>query len=235
MQKRAISLTDRNVIKLIQYVFGYVYVELDKVIISLNTGLNPRQFFKLNTEDANNYYITIREIHNGKIVPNEKTDLINDEAMRLCNNRSNLEKGDVLFSGTGTIGETAVVEREPQNWNIKEGVYVIKPDKQFLNAKYLRYLLMSDEIKNLYMKKVAGGTVKSIPMKELRKILIPLPSMAEQFKIATMIEHFDILCNNLSTGLPAEIKARQKQYEYYRDKLLSLKKGIGIQYGEKSK
>lgn len=79
------------------------------MILSLNTGLNPRQFFRLNTDDAENYYITIREIHGGRIVPSEKTDRINDEALCLCNNRSNLEVGDVLFSGTGTIGETAVI------------------------------------------------------------------------------------------------------------------------------
>ena len=82
---------------------------LGDVIVSLNTGLNPRKFFQLNTDDAENYYITIREIRNGKIIPTDKTDRLNDEALRLCNNRSNLEVGDVLFSGTGTIGETAVI------------------------------------------------------------------------------------------------------------------------------
>lgn len=196
-------------------------IELENVIFSLNTGLNPRQFFKLNTDDAENYYITIREIQNGKIVPNEKTDCINDEAMRLCNNRSNLERGDVLFSGTGTIGETAIVEETPKDWNIKEGVYAIKPNYHLLDSKYLRYLLMSKAIKTAYLKKVTGGTVKSIPMKELRKIIIPLPSIEQQRKIAELIGQFDSLCNDIIIGLPAEIKARQKQYEYYRDKLLS--------------
>ncbi|MDE7120975.1 MAG: restriction endonuclease subunit S, partial [Oscillospiraceae bacterium] len=100
---------------------------LGEIIISLNTGLNPRKFFKLNTEDATNYYITIREIRNGKIIPNDKTDRINNKALQLCNKRSNLEIGDVLFSGTGTIGETAVITEKPTNWNIKEGVYTIKP------------------------------------------------------------------------------------------------------------
>ena len=98
----------RALIKLVQYVYGCVWLELGDVIVSLNTGLNPRKFFKLNTEDATNYYITIREMKDGKIVPSEKTDRMNDEARKLCNNRSNLEVGDVLFSGTGTIGETAV-------------------------------------------------------------------------------------------------------------------------------
>lgn len=217
---KIIDQTELNAIKIIQYVFGYVYIELEEVIHSLNTGLNPRQFFKLNTDDAENYYVTIREIQNGRITVSEKTDRINDEAMRLCNNRSNLEAGDVLFSGTGTIGETVVIENKPQNWNIKEGVYAIKPIADILDSKYLRYLLMSGNIKTAYMKKVTGGTVQSIPMKELRKIAIPLPLISEQKRIASLIDRFDTLCNDLTSGLPAEIEARQKQYEYYRDKLL---------------
>ena len=196
------------------------------MILSLNTGLNPRQFFRLNTDDAENYYITIREIHGGRIVPSEKTDRINDEALCLCNNRSNLEVGDVLFSGTGTIGETAVITEEPSNWNIKEGVYTIKPDQTRIVPQFLRYLLTSEQMKTAYMKKVAGGTVKSIPMAEMRKLLIPVPSIDEQKRIVLLLSRFDTLCNDLKEGLPAEIEARQTQYEYYRDRLLTFKEAV---------
>lgn len=213
----------RALIKLVQYVYGCVWLELGDVIVSLNTGLNPRKFFKLNTEDATNYYITIREMKDGKIVPSEKTDRMNDEAQKLCNNRSNLEVGDVLFSGTGTIGETAVIEKEPSNWNIKEGVYAIKPNQTMIKPMYLRYILMTDFIKKEYMKKAAGGTVQSVPMGELKKIRIPVPSLQEQNRIVGVLKQLDDLCNDLTSGLPAEIEARQKQYEYYRDKLLSFK------------
>lgn len=198
-----------------------VWKPLGDIIVSLNTGLNPRQFFKLNTDDAKNYYITIREIRNGKITPNEKTDMLNDEALRLCNNRSNLEIGDVLFSGTGTIGETAVITEAPFNWNIKEGVYTIKPNQSIILPFYLHHLLQTEQIKTSYMKKVAGGTVKSIPMAEMKKIIIPVPPLPEQERIVNILDRFDKLCNDITEGLPAEIEARRKQYEYYRDKLLT--------------
>jgi len=202
-------------------------VRLEDVIISLNTGLNPRKFFKLNTDDAENYYITIREIQDGKIIPTDKTDKLNDEALKLCNKRSNLEVGDVLFSGTGTIGETAVIIKSPDNWNIKEGVYSIKPDMELLNSFFLRYLMMTKTITDMYMKKVAGGTVKSIPMAEMRQLIIPLPSLETQVKLVEVVGRFDELCTDISDGIPAEIEARQKQYEYYRDKLLTFKeKGV---------
>ena len=53
--------------------------------------------------------------------------------------------------------------------------------------------------------------------------VIPLPSLERQRRIVEVLDHFDKLCSDLAEGLPAEIEARQKQYEYYRDKLLTFK------------
>ncbi|MDP8033000.1 restriction endonuclease subunit S [Pasteurella atlantica] len=194
------------------------------VIYSLNTGLNPRRFFQLNTEDAINFYITIKEIRNGSISPTEKTDRINDEALKLCNNRSNLEIGDILFSGTGTIGETAVIKEAPTNWNIKEGVYAIKPKADLILSDFLRFLFTSSHIRSEFLKKAEGGTVKSISMKTLKKSQIPLPKLDEQERIVKILDKFDRLTNSITEGLPKEIDLRQKQYEYYRDLLLNFDK-----------
>ena len=201
---------------------GVEYKELEDSIISLNTGLNPRKFFKLNTEDACNYYVTIREIQNNTICFSDKTDKINDEAMKLCNNRSNLEIGDVLFSGTGTIGETAIIDEKPINWNIKEGVYSIKVNRKIYNPKFLMYLLQDTKVKNQYFKKIVGGTVKSIPMKSLRKLKLPVPPLEVQREIVRILDSFTLL----TAELTAELTARKKQYEYYRDELLSFHKDI---------
>lgn len=54
-------------------------------------------------------------------------------------------------------------------------------------------------------------------------LMIPLPAIEEQRRIVDILDRFDKLCNDISEGLPAEIEARQKQYEYYRDKLLTFK------------
>ncbi len=186
--------------------------------------MNPRRFFKLNTSDAKNYYITIRELRDGKIIPSDKTDRINDDALNLCQKRSNLEIGDVLFSGTGTIGEMAIIKEEPYNWNIKEGVYALKPNHIIITSGYIRYILSSQKIKDKIISKSAGGTVKSISMKELQLIQIPVPPIEEQERIAGILDKFDTLVNSISEGLPREIELRRKQYEYYREKLLSFPK-----------
>lgn len=58
-------------------------------------------------------------------------------------------------------------------------------------------------------------------MKAFMNYEIPVPVMEEQQRIVNILNRFDTLCNDLTSGLPAEIAARQKQYEYYRDKLLT--------------
>lgn len=74
----------------------------------------------------------------------------------------------------------------------------------------------SQKSKGKVKSKVVHSSVPAIS-----DIIIPIPPLAEQEKIANMIERFDHLCNDISNGLPAEIEARKKQYEYYRDTLLS--------------
>jgi type I restriction enzyme S subunit len=57
----------------------------------------------------------------------------------------------------------------------------------------------------------------------MKKFKIPFPPIEEQQRIVALLDRFDSLCNDITLGLPAEIEARQKQYEYYRDKLLTFK------------
>jgi type I restriction enzyme S subunit len=70
----------------------------------------------------------------------------------------------------------------------------------------------------------SGGAITNIEKRAvIEKIQIPLPTLEEQERIVAILDRFDALCNDLTSGIPAEIEARQKQYEYYRDKLLSFK------------
>lgn len=67
------------------------------------------------------------------------------------------------------------------------------------------------------------GSVASIRRPMLNQFPVPIPDIKEQEKIVTILDRFDTICNDITTGIPAEIAARQKQYEYYRDKLLTFK------------
>ncbi len=71
--------------------------------------------------------------------------------------------------------------------------------------------------------KQRGGGVPHIYIKNVAPFRIPVPPLEIQHKIVDTLDKFDALVNDLSIGLPAEINARRKQYEYYRDKLLTFK------------
>lgn len=72
-----------------------------------------------------------------------------------------------------------------------------------------------------YITKLVHGNIPKLTGKDFRNITIPIPPLFIQRKLVQTLDRFDALCNDLTSGLPAEIAARQKQYEYYRDKLLS--------------
>ncbi len=170
---------------------GVEFRELGDIILSLKTGLNPRSFFKLNTPNANNYYVTIRELEDYTIKFTHQTDRIDDNALSLCLKRSNLEKDDILFSGTGTIGKVSIIEKNPNNWAIKEGIYSIKPNKKIVFPRFLMFCLESSNIQNDIKNKSFGGIVKSIPMNDLQQIQIPLPPLNEQIAIANILSTLD--------------------------------------------
>ena len=91
------------------------------------------------------------------------------------------------------------------------------------NAKYLSYFFHSSAFYNQKIKLAHGTKVIEVTPDKLNGIAIDLPSLNEQERIVSILDRFDSLCNDITKGLPAEIEARQKQYEYYRDKLLSFK------------
>ena len=92
------------------------------------------------------------------------------------------------------------------------------------NAHYIYHYISSGAFTRYVEKKKTGGAVPHISLKDIANFKIPLPSENMQKEIADSLDRFDALCNDLTSGLPAEIAARQKQYEYYRDKLLTFKK-----------
>lgn len=89
-----------------------------------------------------------------------------------------------------------------------------------ITTKYLYYVLNRN---SQLLRYDNGADQTNLRKNDILSILIAIPSIEEQKKITDILDRFDTLCNDLSAGLLAEIEARQRQYEYYRDKLLSFR------------
>jgi type I restriction enzyme S subunit len=126
------------------------------------------------------------------------------------------KKGDVLLSASGTIGRRVIYNGEPAYFQDSNIIWIDNDEKKVLN-KFLYYLYATVEWKT------EGGTIQRLYNNNLKKIKIPVPPLAEQKRIISILDKFDALVNDISIGLPAELNARRKQYEYYRDQLLTFK------------
>ena len=206
-----------NLIKILQYVYGYVEVRLGDIgSIVRGNGLQKRDF----TEDG------VGCIHYGQIYTKygmvaEKTISFVEES--LADKLRKVEKGDIIFAVTSEniedlckcvawLGEEEIVTG---------GHTAILKHNQ--NSKFLAYYFQTEGFHSQKRKLATGTKVIDITATKLEEILIPLPPLEEQQRIVNILDRFDKLCNDISEGLPAEIEARQKQYEYFREKLLTFK------------
>ena len=131
------------------------------------------------------------------------------------------ENGDILFAITGESVEdiaksVAYIGHEKC---LAGGDIVVMKHKQ--NPRYLAHVLATTEARMQKSKGKVKSKVVHSNVPSIKEIQIPLPSLDVQEKYANVLDNFEAICTNLNIGLPAEIEARQKQYEYYRDLLLT--------------
>ena len=123
---------------------------------------------------------------------------------------------------SGILKHTLPVVYIPNQVTINQDIRALIP-ADYLLPRFAYHLLSAYSQEILAKAKKQGGTVDSLDTKLLMDFKVTVPSLEEQKRIVSILDRFDTLCNDLSAGLPAEIAARQQQYEYYRDKLLTFK------------
>lgn len=127
----------------------------------------------------------------------------------------------IIVATTATIGEHALIIADSlanqrfTNLSIRKSL-IDELDMKF----FFYYMFIVDEwCKN----NTNTSGFESVDMAKFKKLMIPIPPMAEQRRIVAILDKFEVLVNDISEGLPAEIAARRRQYEYYRDQLLTFK------------
>ena len=122
---------------------------------------------------------------------------------------------------SGHVGECAVVGEKYAGANCH--ALIIMSNGGACNSRFYSHYFHSYKGFKSLTPAMTGGTVKHVLATKMKNILVPVPSLEVQDKIADILDYLKTICLDISTGLPAEIEARQKQYEYYRDKLLTFK------------
>lgn len=195
--------------KLLSFEEGEVeWKTLDEVCLSISAGGDlPEKYSKGQTKPTEEFPYPIYS--NG----------IHEKSIYGYTNEYRVDAEAVTVSARGTIGWHTI--RQPQFTPIVRLIVLI-PNKDIVTTKFLNHILGITEIGH------SGGSIPQLTVPNVKKIKIPVPysdspekSHAEQARIVAILDKFDILTTSISEGLPREIELRQKQYEYYRDRLLS--------------
>ena len=138
--------------------------------------------------------------------------------------RVHLDQASIVLPNIGNCGEVYFITPDILPYKksaLAPNALLIRSSN--IDLKFLYYWFTGDDFQKRLKKIVSPVGQGKFNKTELKQLLIPLPPLAEQERIVAILDRFDSLCNSLTEGLPAEIALRKKQYEYYRDKLLSFK------------
>lgn len=148
-------------------------------------------------------------------VTKEKAELL--KRFKVINN-------DLIISCSGTVGKISIIKESDIKGIINQALLILRLNTKIVLPQYMKYYLES----TMGYSQITSNTNKSAQVniskrEDIEKISLPVPGITEQQKIVEILDKFEKLTNDISEGLPAEIEARQKQYECYRNKLLTFK------------
>lgn len=192
------------------------------VVSKIQRGASPRPIAKYVTDDNNGVpWIKIGDTRLGsKYVDNtaQRITLEGAEKSRV------LKKGSFIMSNSMSYGRPYILGIEGA---IHDGWASISDFESRLNPDFLYHYLSSGDVKNYWESKINSSSVSNLNSDIIKALPIPIPSIDEQERIASILDKFDTLTTSLTEGLPREIELRQQQYEYYRELLLNFPKVEG--------
>lgn len=167
-------------------------------------------------------FLSAEAVSDGKIHFDKKRGNISKEFDEECCKKYKPQRNDVFMVKSGsTTGKVGYVDTD-ERFNIWSPIAALRVNDNN-SSRYLFHLLQSTSVQNMVKSKASHGSQPNLGMRVLEQFEVTMPPLDVQIKIAEVLDNFDAICSDLNIGLPAEIEARQKQYEFYRDKLLSFK------------
>lgn len=168
-------------------------------------------------------FVSVDSVWDGRIHFENKRGYISPEFDKECSKKYKPRKHDVLMVKSGsTTGKVAYVDTD-ESFNIWSPLAAMRVN-EMTSSRYLFHLLQTSHIQEQVASRSSQGSQPNLGMRVLEQFDVSVPPLSKQIEIASILDRFDTLVNDLSQGLPAEIEARQQQYEYYRDRLLTFKR-----------
>lgn len=170
--------------------------------------------------DSGPWYLSISSLMNGRFDLAESAHIGADQ-YDAWTRRVAPRPGDTMFSYETRLGQAAYWDRdEPAALGRRMGL--LRPRESEVDPRFLTLVYLGPEFQSLIQANtVRGATVDRIPIANISSWCISIPSISEQRRIVDILDNFDALVNGRTAGLPAELHARRKQHEYYRDRLLT--------------
>lgn len=188
-------------------------------VASIQRGASPRPIAKYITQNEDGVpWIKIGDTSHGSKYVNSTAQRVTQEGAKKSRI---LNKGDFIMSNSMSFGRPYILGISGA---IHDGWASISGFGEKLNSDYLYHYLSSNNVQNYWAGKINSGSVSNLNADIIKSLPLPIPEFSEQEKIAEVLDKFETLTNSISEGLPREIELRQKQYEYYRDLLLSFPK-----------
>ena len=128
--------------------------------------------------------------------------------------------GDILYTVVGSYGIPVCIEQDTK-FVFQRHIAILRPRSEVIKARYMFHAMQGSAFKAQADKAAKGAAQKTIGLSSLAEMTLPVPNMCIQERLIRVLDNFDSICTDLNIGLPAEIEARRKQYEFYRDQLLT--------------
>ena len=196
---------------------GVKYKKLGEIATKITDGMHNLP--KGAGTDGAYPILSAQNINNG-IIDINASKWVSREIFEIENRRTNVQKGDVLLTIVGAIGRVAVVDTDLKAL-FQRSVCVIKLDNSVAISRYVFFALQSSSVQSYIQVNAHGAAQKGIYLDNVSKIVVPLPPIEVQREIVRVLDDYTENIVELQNQLTAEITARQKQYEFYRDKLLT--------------
>ncbi|GAA2561180.1 type I restriction enzyme S subunit [Neomicrococcus aestuarii] len=158
----------------------------------------------------------------GQPVVHSTEDHITERAIAASATKLIPEGSVAIVTRSSILDHTLPIAFVPQEATLNQDVKAVRSHAG-IEPEYLFHILRTMRPTLLRFARREGGSVASLETKKLMSFRIPVPDLNEQKRIIDLLENFEMLVSDLTSGLPAELAARRKQYEYYRDKLLTFK------------